>query len=70
MSSYSFRVLLFFGWELNMRFWVSELVIRIEPATPTPKYFQPNAYPSMLVPQVLIEGSLTSILFVNFVCRA
>ena len=37
--------------------------VGIEPATPTP--FDPNAYPSVLNPQVLIEWSLTSILFVH-----
>ena len=34
-------------------------LVGIEPATPTPWYFHPNAYPSVLDPQVLIQGSLT-----------
>ena len=38
--------------------------MKIEPATPMPWHFHPNAYPSVLIPKVLIEGSLTSILFV------
>ena len=46
--------------------WVKRLLppVGIEPATPTP-YYLPNAYRSVLIPQVLIEGSLTSILFVR-----
>ena len=39
--------------------------VGFEPATPIPHYFHPNAYPSVLDPQVLIEGSLTSKLFVH-----
>ena len=47
--------------------WAKSLLppVAFEPATPTPKYFDPNAYPSVLNPQVLIEWSLTSILFVH-----
>ena len=33
--------------------------------TPTPWDFHPNAYTYVLEPQVLIEGSLTSLLFVH-----
>ena len=29
--------------------------VGIEPAAPTPYYFDPNAYPSVLNPQVLTE---------------
>ena len=39
--------------------------VRFEPTTPTPLYFHPNAYPSVLDPQVLIEGFLTWLLFVH-----
>ena len=39
--------------------------VGIEPATSTPWYFHPHTYPSVLIPQVLIEGSLASILFVH-----
>ena len=35
--------------------------VGFEPATPTSWYFHPNAYPSVLDPQVLIKGSSTSI---------
>ena len=47
--------------------WAKSLLppVGIEPATPTPQYIHPNAYPSVLIPQVLIEGSLTSYLFVH-----
>ena len=31
------------------------LPVGIEPAIPTPEYFDPNAYPSVLDTQVLIE---------------
>ena len=45
--------------------WVKSLLppVGIEPTTRTP--FDPNAYPSVLNPQVLIKWSLTSILFVH-----
>ena len=33
--------------------------VGFEPATPTPWYFHPHGYPSVLNPQELIEGSLT-----------
>ena len=39
--------------------------VGIEPVTLRPQYFQSHAYPSVLIPVVIIEGSLTSILFVH-----
>ena len=39
--------------------------VGIEPATQRPLYFQSYACPTVLIPQVLIEGSLTSLLFVH-----
>ena len=39
--------------------------VGFETATLTPWYSHPNAYPSVLDPQVLIDGSLTSLLFVH-----
>ena len=39
--------------------------VGLEPATPTLQYFHPHAHPSLLDPQVLIKGSLTTILFVD-----
>ena len=40
-------------------------LVGIEPATLGPQYFQSHAYPTVLIPQVLIERFLTSILFVH-----
>ena len=46
--------------------WVKSLPpVGFESASPTPQYFDPNTYPSVLDPQVLIEGSLTWLLFVH-----